>query len=164
MVKMQALIYIALSHIIASRHRASAFLVRGSVGSRIFYFWRFVMKVTYKYLFELYTMIELININMKIAKKQLDKATRLIKKNADEKHPLDSPEIPDSKYKTKLTISELDCIQIKNQIARAFAQVDGCVNQMAQLVLAAEAEPQNFDFPTNEYLLKKVYEKAEENK
>ena len=121
------------------------------------------MKVTYKYLLELYTMIDLININMKLAKKNLDKAQRLINKYADEKHPLDGSMVP-QKYKTKLTISELDCLQIKTQIARAFAQVDGCANQMAQLVLAAESEPKNYDFPISEYLLEKVYEKLENNK
>lgn len=123
------------------------------------------MKVTHKYLFELYTMIEIININMKMAKKHLDKATRLIKKNADEKHPLDGSISPNSsKYKTKLTISELDCLQIKTQIAHAFAQMDGCANQMSQLVLAAESEPKNYDFPISEYLLEKVSEKLENNK
>ena len=35
------------------------------------------MKVTHKYLFELCTMIEIININMKMAKKHLDKAVLL---------------------------------------------------------------------------------------
>ena len=123
------------------------------------------MKVTYKYLLELNTMIDLININMRLAKNNLDKAARLIKKSADEKHPLDGVVISNSpKYKTKLKISETDMLMIKTHIARAFAQLEGCANEMANLVLAAESEPQNYDFPINENLLKRIHEKLEDDK